>query len=332
MAYVKKEYLQSDAVTQAQQALQNQQQNKPGQYQSQWQNRIQDTLAQIQNRPHFQYDVNSDALYKQVAQNYIRQGKQAMMDTVGQVSALTGGYASSYAQNAGQQAYQEYLQGLNAQIPEFYRMALEKYRMEGEDLLNQYGLLTDQENRDYTRWQEDMDQYYTELDRLQGIYDSERAFDYSQWEDAENFAYGQYRDDVADQQWQTEFDYQQSQDERAYQQWLQQFQYQQEQDKIAQQQWQMEFEESQRRYNQEWAAAQAKAAARYSGSSGKKKESAVGEEEKKAQTFVDNMLKNATSSRFDPERVINGTNQLTSSQKEYAQKYLTEVLKAGVMK
>ena len=80
------------------------------------------------------------------------------------------------------------------------------------------------------------------------------------------------------------------------------------------------------------AAAQAKAAARYSGGSGKKKEPTVSAEEKAAQSFVDNMLQNATSSRFDPERVINSTNQLTSSQKKIAQKYLTEVLNSGAMK
>ena len=35
MPYEEKKYVQSDAVTQAQQALQNQQANKPGAYQSQ---------------------------------------------------------------------------------------------------------------------------------------------------------------------------------------------------------------------------------------------------------------------------------------------------------
>ena len=111
--YEEKKYLQSDAVTQAQQALQNQQANKPGEYLSQFQTGLDSYLGQIQNRDKFQYDVNSDALYQQVAQNYLRQGQQAMMDTMGKAAAMTGGYGNSYAQTAGQQVYDQYLLGLN---------------------------------------------------------------------------------------------------------------------------------------------------------------------------------------------------------------------------
>ena len=79
--FEEKPYAQSDSVTKAQQALQNQQAAKPGDYRSQWQGQLDGVLSQIQNRPGFSYDVNSDALYRQVAQNYLRQGQQAMMDT-----------------------------------------------------------------------------------------------------------------------------------------------------------------------------------------------------------------------------------------------------------
>ena len=103
--YEDKKYVQSDAVTQAQQTLAQQQANKPGQYQSQFQTGMNDLMGQIQNRPKFQYDVNADALYQQVAQNYMQQGQQAMMDTMGQAAALTGGYGNSYAQTAGQQQH-----------------------------------------------------------------------------------------------------------------------------------------------------------------------------------------------------------------------------------
>ena len=102
--YEEKQYVQSDAVTKAQQALQSQQANKPGAYQSQYQSGLDSLLDKIQNRERFQYDVNADALYSQVAQNYLRQGQQAMMDTMGKAAAMTGGYGNSYAQTAGQQA------------------------------------------------------------------------------------------------------------------------------------------------------------------------------------------------------------------------------------
>lgn len=193
--YKKKEYLQSDAVRQAQDALRAQQSSRPGAYQSQWQQTLNDTLSKIQNREKFSYDLNGDALYQQYKDRYIQQGQQAMMDTMGQAAALTGGYGNSYAQSVGQQTYHGYLQGLNDKVPELYQLALQKYQQEGNDLLNQYGLLADRENTDYGRYRDQMSDYNSELERLYNIYNNERNYDY-----------GAYRDDIADSQWQAEFD------------------------------------------------------------------------------------------------------------------------------
>jgi hypothetical protein len=199
-------YRQSDSVIRAQQAVQAQQNLKPDQYQSRWQDQLDAMMGQIQDRPAFQYDVNADALWNQYKDQYLTQGRQAMMDTMGQAAAMTGGYGNSYAQTVGQQAYQGYLQGLNAKIPELYQLALGKYQMEGDNLLNQYGMMADVEGQEYGRYMDALNQYYAELDRLQGIYDSERNYDYGMWADNRDFSYAQYRDQIADQQWQAQWD------------------------------------------------------------------------------------------------------------------------------
>lgn len=214
-----KKYVQSDAVKQAQAALKAQQAQRPGAYQSQWQQTLNDTINKIQNREKFSYDLNGDALYQQYKDRYIQQGQQAMMDTMGQAAMLTGGYGNSYAQQVGQQTYQGYLQGLNDMIPDFYNMALQRYQMEGDALMDQYGLLADRDNTDYGRYMDGLNNYYTQMDLLMNQYNNQLNFDY-----------GQYRDATADSQWQAEFD------------------------------------ENMRRYNQEWAAANA--AATGSGGSG----------------------------------------------------------------
>ena len=243
--YEEKKYVPSDAVTQAQQALQNQQTNKPGEYQSQWQGKLDDIYGQIQNRPSFQYDVNADALYQQVAQNYMRQGQQAMMDTMGQASAMTGGYGNSYAQTAGQQMYNEYLMGLTNLVPQYQQMALQQYQLEGENLLNQYNMLMQQEDSAYNRWMDTVNQYYADLDRLQNAYDTERNYDYNRFVDDRNYDYGKYQDELNHQ-------YRTDRDKVADDQWLQQLQYQQERDRIQDEQWQKEYEESIRQYNQNY--------------------------------------------------------------------------------
>lgn len=204
--YEKKEYIESDAVRQAKANLEAQQAMKPGAYQSQWQQGLNDILQKIQNREPFTYDLNGDALYQQYKDRYIQQGQQAMMDTMGQAAAFTGGYGNSYAQTVGQQTYQGYLQGLNDKIPELYQLALGKYQMEGDDLMSQYGLMADREQSDYGRYRDSMSDFMTELNRLQGIYDSERSYDYGKYSDDRNFTYQQERDRIADEQWMREFE------------------------------------------------------------------------------------------------------------------------------
>lgn len=156
---------------------------------------MKDAMQKVLNRDKFQYDLNGDALYQQYKDRYIQQGKQAMMDTMGQASALTGGYGNSYAQQAGQQTYQGYLQGLNDKVPELYQMALDRYNQEGTDLLNKYGLLSDQYGKEYSRYREDVSDWQAQRDYLANLFNSERNFDYTG-----------FRDQVADDQWQKNFD------------------------------------------------------------------------------------------------------------------------------
>lgn len=110
---------------------------------------LQAAYDKIVNRDKFKYDLNGDALYQQYKDQYTNLGKLAMMDTMGQAAALTGGYGSSYAQSAGQQAYQGYLQQLNEVVPELYGMAYDQYQQEGQDLLNQYAMLKEMEEAKY---------------------------------------------------------------------------------------------------------------------------------------------------------------------------------------
>ena len=138
---------------------------KPGEftydpYQSNWQTQLDDTINKILNREKFSYDLNGDALYQQYKDQYMLQGNMAMMDTMGQAAAMNGGYGSSYAQTVGQQTYQGYLQQLNDRVPELYQLALSQYNQEGEDLYNQYGLLNDVDDRDYTRYMDDVNMKY----------------------------------------------------------------------------------------------------------------------------------------------------------------------------
>ena len=69
----------------------------------------QDYLARRDAMGPFNYDYASDPLYQNYARQYTNAGKRAMEDTLAQVSARTGGLASSYAGSAAQQAYNRYM-------------------------------------------------------------------------------------------------------------------------------------------------------------------------------------------------------------------------------
>ena len=200
------EYKPSDTVAQAEALLQQQMANKPGAYQSTWEGQLNDTISQILNREKFSYDLNEDALYQQYRDQHVNQGKLAMMDAMGQAAAMTGGYGNSYAQGAGQQAYLAYLQRLNDVVPELYGMALDQHNQEGQQLYDQASLLAGMEDQEYGRYQDQLSQYYTDLNYLteNARYMSET--EYQKAMDDFNIKYGAHRDDVADQQWQAQFD------------------------------------------------------------------------------------------------------------------------------
>jgi peptidoglycan hydrolase-like protein with peptidoglycan-binding domain len=199
------DYKESPVVSQAMAALEQQLAAKPGAYQSTWQGQINGIIDRIMNREDFSYDVNSDALYQQYKDQYSALGKLAMQDTMGQAAGLTGGYGSSYASTAGNQAYQSYLSQLNDVVPELYGMARDQYNQEGQEMYNQYGLLVDQENQDYGRYVDQYDQWASERNHLQGVYSDERNFDYGKYADDKSYAYNEYRNAISDEQWEKNY-------------------------------------------------------------------------------------------------------------------------------
>ena len=140
-------------------------QNSTG-YQSKWQSAIDNLINQTQNREPFKYNVNEDALYKQLTDQYKQQGQMAMMDTMGQAAAMTGGYGNSYAQSVGQQTYQGYMNQMNNMIPDLYNMALNRYMNEGDQMYNQLNLMMQQDDIDYGRYRDQMAAREDEYNKL----------------------------------------------------------------------------------------------------------------------------------------------------------------------
>ena len=251
------DYEESETVKNHYNNLNNHNLNKPGEYQSKYMGLADEILTNYMNRDPFSYDLNGDALYQQYKDKYITQGKMAMQDTTAQAAAMTGGYGNSYAATVGNQAYQASLQNLNDVVPQLYQMAYDRYNQEGQDMLNQYGLLTNRDSIDYSRYRDSVTDWNAERDYLTNLYNNERNFDYSVYSDNRNFDYGVYSDS-------RNFAYNQYSDDRnlayniwdsdrtlAYNTWDsgRTLAYNQYRDGIADEQWQKTFDEGVRQYN-----------------------------------------------------------------------------------
>lgn len=236
--YTKQDFSQSDVTNQAWDILQQHDASKPGEWVDQYRDKYMGYLDQYENRDPFSYDFNSDALYQQYKDQYIMQGQMAMMDTMGQAAALTGGYGSSYAQTVGQQAYNQQLSQLNNIMPELYQMAYERYGQEGQELLDMFNMYLGLSEQDFSHYQANLDNWYQEDSRLTDRYNTLYGHDWDQYVLDENTRYDMYstgrseaydtyqkdidrdyqkqRDAVADQQWQTTFDENKRQADRNY--------------------------------------------------------------------------------------------------------------------
>ena len=171
-----------------------------------------DVMNKILNREKFSYDLNGDALYQQYKDKYIQQGKLAMADTMGQASAMTGGYGNSYAASVGNQAYQASLQNLNDIVPELYQMAYDRYNQEGQDLYNQYGLLSNERSTEYGMWGDKKNSLIADRDYYSNEANNAFNRDYGMYSDNRNLAYGEHTTKEG-------YKYQDVADANAYNQW-----------------------------------------------------------------------------------------------------------------
>lgn len=163
-------------------------------YVSKYQAQIDDYVNKIQRG----YNPNEDSTYLAYRDQYLRGGQRAMLDTMANAVALSGGYDNSYANSVGQQQYQNYVAALADKIPELAKAA--------NDMYNQrLSMFQGLDATDYGRWQDDRQNNYNILNTLQGLDNTA----YGRWNDSrtnlynllnayntqENTNYGRWRDE-----------------------------------------------------------------------------------------------------------------------------------------
>lgn len=154
----------------------------PEEYDSAFDEQLASLYEQMNSREDFSYDPAADAAFQSYLQRYTREGKAAMADTMAQGAHLTGGYGSTYAQSAAQQAYNSYLARLSDVLPELQEAAYKRYRDDGAALLEQYELLRSRDEADYERYLDALSAWKSESSAAHKIYENAAAADLKQYQ------------------------------------------------------------------------------------------------------------------------------------------------------
>lgn len=132
--------------------------SKP-EFTSNYDSELKKLYRELANVKKFTYDPYEDDLYEYYRKQYVREGKRAMEDLLGELSMNTGGVASSYAVSAAAQSQNYYNQKLTDIIPELYNDAYERYL---DDITRQernLGILSDLTNDEYSRYLDSLNRY-----------------------------------------------------------------------------------------------------------------------------------------------------------------------------
>lgn len=159
-------------LTDAKSALEQYEQTKPGEYQSQYKPQMDDVTGKLQQMGDFDYDPDADTAYQQYKNQYSQQAKKANENAQANAAAMTGGYANSYGTQAGQNAYNSTMANLDNVLDGLYNQSLTEYNTKKSGLQAELSGLQSAESQDYQNYQKDLANWYDGLQYRQNEYNS----------------------------------------------------------------------------------------------------------------------------------------------------------------
>lgn len=131
-------------------------------YTNQWGDQQQALLEEMTNRAPFEWSKETDPLWSSYKKTYLREGDRATQNAIASAAAASGGMPSSYAVTAGTQAGDYYATKLNDMLPTLRANAYDEYLNEYQQLANNLNTLNNQEQLDYQKYLNELNQYNTD--------------------------------------------------------------------------------------------------------------------------------------------------------------------------
>jgi hypothetical protein len=148
----------------------------PASYNSKYSGDVSSLVDKILNYQPFNYDYNTDPSYQAYKEQYTKAGDKAYQDTVGDLTALTGGRLNSWATSAASQAKNGYMEDLSNVIPTLENNAYSKYLGGIDSLRNNLSTLQTADNADYSKYRDTVGDYQNNRTYDRGVLESDRNF------------------------------------------------------------------------------------------------------------------------------------------------------------
>lgn len=150
-----------------------------GGYSSKYASSINELVNKYDNNNTFNWNPEGSSEYQGYKEKYKREGQRQMEDTQGSFAANTGGYANSYAQAAGQRAYNAKMDELAEKIPALRQTALNNWSNQQEQTMNQISMMQGLDNTQYQRYRDNVSDRYNFMNYYQNKYSTSKGLDMS---------------------------------------------------------------------------------------------------------------------------------------------------------
>ncbi len=127
----------------------------------------------------FKWNADDSSEYQQYKSKYQREAEKQQENIQGSYSANTGGYSNSYAQAAGQKAFNSYMDELQEKIPSLKQSAYQNWSQEQETTLNQIGVMQGLDDTQYQRYRDTVQDYYDFMNYYETKYNTSKGLDMS---------------------------------------------------------------------------------------------------------------------------------------------------------
>lgn len=130
----------------------------------------------------FNWSVDGSSEYQQLKSKYQREGAKQQENVMGSYASNTGGYSNSYAQSAGQKAYNSYMDELQEKIPELKKSAYESWSQEQENTMNKISMLQGLDDTQYQRYRDTVQDNYDFMTYYENKYSTSKGLDMSEFQ------------------------------------------------------------------------------------------------------------------------------------------------------